>query len=113
MEKKRAYSVTDVKKLSRSSHTLGELKEYLTANFSNDWTLGIESTKTLYIKSKKMRGISISINIDYDLVQNVKLDYRLISLEKMGVNKPNNRVLKPEELAIINKTINLIRKYLS
>ena len=109
MENRKAYSA-DGRTYKRSNKTLADLKAYL--NTFEDWTLGIESTKTVYLKSKKMRGVSISITVDYNLVDNNKIDYRLISLVKTNVNKPNNRVLKQEELAIINKTINLIRKFL-
>ena len=110
MEGRKAYSA-DGRTYKKSNKTLADLKTYL--NTFEDWILGIESTKTLYIKSKKMRGISISITVDYSLIDNNKIDYRLISLVKTNVNKPNNRVFHPEELAVINKTINLIRKFLS
>ena len=110
METKKTYSANGLP-YKESSKTLGDLKTYL--NSLNDWTLGVESTKILYIKSKKIRGISISITVDYNLIDNVTIDYRLISLVKTNVNKPNNRVLKPEETGEINKVINQIRNFLS
>ena len=110
MELRKAYSA-DVKIQKKSSKMLIELKNYLKS--LPNWTFGIESTKIVYVKSKTIRGISISITVDYDLVQNVDIDHRIVTLIKTNVNKPNNRVLKPEELGAVNKVINQVRNFLS
>lgn len=103
----------DIKPNIKMKKTVIEIETFLENSFGNYWKIQRESTKTIRLKSKKFRGISLLISLNVDLMQSGSFDYRKVSLEKVSIDKPENRKIKPEELSILNKTMNLIKNFLS
>jgi len=104
------YRVRNITPNIQLNRTMADFKEFLANEFTL-WTIIPESTKTIRLKSKILKGISLLINIEVDLTQSGNIDYRKIGLVDIKGDKPDNRNINDSEMKLLSDMVEKIKNY--